>query len=153
MHVAALEKDPKHFQVLTLRLTAEASYPVKALKQAADRGETCELCRTLAVGCTRLIRDRHSHFVQTAEEVAEDDSAPRSSSSSSAASGAERKCPVRGQALALKPEAVCVTDECSFGDGSCWPLSTRLQLQESILLKRAHATASVRDLIGPAGTY
>ena len=116
-------------------------------------GETCELFWVLAVGCTRLIRDRHGRFVQTTEEDAEDDSAPRSSSSSSAAPGAERKCPVRGQALASKPEAVCVKDECSFGDGSCWPLCARLQLQESILLKRAHATASVRDLIGPAGTY
>ena len=109
VHVAALEKDPKHFQVLTLRLTAEASSPVNVLRRAADRGETCELFRVLAADCTRLMRDRHSHFVQTAEEDAEDDSAAWSSSSSSAAPVAERKCPVRGQALASKPEAVLST--------------------------------------------
>ena len=120
--MAALEKDPKHFQVLTLRLIAEASSPVNVLRRAADRGETCDLFRVLAADCTRLMRDRHSHFVQTEEEDAEDDSAPRSSLSPSAAPGAERKCPVRGQALAWKPEAVCVKDESSFGDGSRWPL-------------------------------
>ena len=65
----------------------------------------------------------------------------------------ERKCPVCGHALALKPEAVCVKDECSFGDGSCWLLYARLQLQESILLERAQARAPIRDLMGSAGTY
>jgi hypothetical protein len=100
---------------LTLRLSAGASSPVKAPKQAADGGETCELFWVLAVGCTRLIRDRRGRFVQTAEEDAEDDSAPRPSSSSSAAPAAERKCPACEQALVLRPEAVCVKDDCSFG--------------------------------------
>ena len=122
MHVAALEKDPKHFQVLTLRLTAEASSPVNFLRRTADGGETCELFRVLAADCTRLMRGRHGHFVQTAEEDAEDDSVAWSSSSSSAAPVAGRECPVRGKALASKPEAVCAKDESSFGTGSCWPL-------------------------------
>jgi hypothetical protein len=39
VRVAALEKDPRNFQELTLRLTAEASYPAKALKQAAEEEE------------------------------------------------------------------------------------------------------------------
>ena len=120
--MAALEKDPKHFQVLTLRVTAEASSPVNFLRRTADGGETCELFRVLAADCTRLMRGRHGHFVQTAEEDAEDDSVAWSSSSSSAAPVAGRECPVRGKALASKPEAVCAKDESSFGTGSCWPL-------------------------------
>ena len=114
MHVAALELEPKQFGELTPRLTADASFPVKALKQAADGEETCELFWVLAVGCTGLIRDRQSHFVHSVEEDADDELAPRSSSSSSAFSAAETKRQVCGQALALKPGAVCAKDDCSF---------------------------------------
>ena len=92
VHVAALGQGPKQFWELTPRLTAEASSPVKALKQAADGEETCELFRVLAMGCTRIIRDRQSHFVQAVEDDADDDSAPSSSSSSPAVPAAESKC-------------------------------------------------------------
>ena len=115
MHVAALELEPKQFGELTPRLTADASFPVKALKQAADEEETCELLRVCAAGCTRLIRDRKSHFVQAEEEVAEDELVPSSSSSSSSDAVAERKCAVCGDALGLKPQVVCAKDECLVG--------------------------------------
>ena len=115
MHVVALGKDAKQFRALTLRLTAEASYPAKAMKQAADEEEMEALLWVLTAGCTRLIRDRHSHFVQAAEEDAEDESAPSSSSSSSAAPAAERKCPMSGKALGLQLEAMCAKDDCSSG--------------------------------------
>jgi hypothetical protein len=114
VHVVALEKDAKQFRALTRRLTAEASYPAKAMKQAADEEEMGALLRVLTAGCTRLIRDRHSHFVQTAEKDAENESAPSSSSSSSAAPAAERKCPVSGKALGLKTQAVCAKDDCQI---------------------------------------
>ena len=115
MQVVALEKDPKQLVALTLRLTAEASFPEKAMKQAAQEEETCELLRVCAAGCTRLIRDRKSHFVQAVEEDAEEEPVPSSSSSSSSASVAERKCAVCGEGLGLKPQVVCAKDECLAG--------------------------------------
>ena len=115
VQVVALEKDPKQFVALTLRLTAEASFQAKALKQAADEEETCELLRVCAAGCTRLIRDRKSHFVQAVEEGEDEEPAASSSSSSSAAPAAERKCAVCGEALGLKPQVVCAKDECLVG--------------------------------------
>ena len=88
--MVALEKDPKQFVALTLRLTAEASFPEKAMKQAADEEETCELLRVCATSCTRPNRDRKSHFVYAEEEVAEEELVASSSSSSSAAPAVER---------------------------------------------------------------
>ena len=109
--MVALEKDPKQF----VALTAEASFLEKAMKQAAEEEETCELLRVCAAGCTRLIRDRKSHFVQAAEEDVEEEPEAISSSSALAAPAAERKCVACGQASGLTLEAMYVKDDCPFG--------------------------------------
>jgi hypothetical protein len=115
VNVVALERDAKQFRALTERLTTEASFSARAIKQQGEEEKQVALLTMLAAKFTKLNPVLGVHFADADKDQLGEKAEDGAEQSLSLSPVQGRSCPSCGQELKQTDEIECAKSKCTTG--------------------------------------